>query len=357
MAADGSLKIGKVWNIEIGLHWTFIMLILLVLLVGNEYLIAVFAMLFVCVFIHELAHSKAAIANKVRVNSIVISPLGGATMIDDSEIDPRTELHIAAAGPIMSFLLGGVFGIMATLSPLGITTFVLQTMFEINIGLGVLNVLPAFPLDGGRVFKSWLKRRRDEIEATEITFNASKLIAALFVLLPLVYLYFLKASLEYKVFDFAIFAFVGFFVYGGAAAEKQLAAVRVGTRGLTIRNAASERFMFVDIGMNADTLYRKVESSGTSVVISKVDGKFVLIDLFGRRPQSSGIPDLAVSIPQFSQSTGMIDALRKMESMNVGIGIVVKGGKPVGVVSAQHLNALISLHLMSRRRHAEQPHA
>ncbi len=352
MAADGSLKIGRVWNIEIGLHWTFIMLVLLVLLVGNAYLIAVFAMLFVCVFIHELAHSKAAIANRVRVRSIIISPLGGATMIDDSEVDPRTELHIAAAGPVMSFLLGGVFGIMATLAPVGIITFVLQTMFEINIGLGVLNVLPAFPLDGGRAFKSWLKRRRNELEATEITFNASKLIAVLFVLLPVIYLYFLKASLEYKIFDFAIFAFVGFFIYGGAVADKQLAMVRVGTHGLTIRNAISRRFMFVDIGMKADALYRKVESSGTSIVISRADGKFVLIDLFRRRTQGSGIPDLVVSIPQFSPSTLMIDALREMESGNVGIGVVAKGGRLVGVVTAQHLNALISLHLMSRKPHA-----
>ncbi|HUB92795.1 MAG TPA: site-2 protease family protein [Candidatus Saccharimonadales bacterium] len=350
MAAD-SLRIGSVWGIKISLHWTFILLMLFILLLSTINLFIVFLLLFVCVFIHELAHSRTAIRNKIRVSEIILTPIGGASMIDNPLVEPRTEFNIAIAGPTMSFLLGGIFGVAAALSPPGTLAFILQTTFELNIALGILNILPAFPLDGGRVFRSYLERRYNEFKATVITVRLSKYIAALFVIIPLVYLLLISASLAYKAFEFFIYAIVAFFLYGGAQAELQNTMLRRDTAGLTIGAAINRDFLEVSPRAKVGELYRLVERRGISIVITRIGGEFMLLDIFRRTVNGAALAeDLAVSIPQFKPNMGIIDALQRMETSGKGVAVVVRGGRPVGIVTNQHLNALISLHLLNRRQ-------
>ncbi|MEO8539743.1 MAG: site-2 protease family protein [bacterium] len=119
--------------------------------------IASVALFFVSIILHELAHSLVARAYKIPVRSITLFLLGGVAQITREAAKPLHELLMAAAGPFMSFLLSGVFfGIWFLLGandsrPID---YVLVWLALMNIILGVFNLLPAFPMDGGRVFRS-----------------------------------------------------------------------------------------------------------------------------------------------------------------------------------------------------------
>lgn len=348
MASD-SLRIGKIWGIDINLHWTFLMLMLLFLVV-SETLFLVFVLLFVCVLMHELAHSFTSIKNGIRVREIVLTPIGGASMIDQTDIIPKVEFNIALVGPLMSLFLGGIFGVLVVLSPPGLATYMLQLLFELNIALGVLNILPAFPLDGGRVFRSYLERKYDYFKATVVTVRLSKYMAGLFVILPAIYLYLIRASLEYKVFEFIIFVIVAFFLYGGAQAELQAVTLKKETRGLTISKVISKGFVTAQPGLPIKRLYRLVEKKGISIVLTKKGGKWMLVDLF-RRTNASNLSagDLALDVPVLKPNSGLFEAMQSIEIGGRGMAIVVRGSTPLGIVTSQHLSAFVSLHMMSRR--------
>ena len=146
--AQGSVRIGRIAGIDIELHWLFILLILFFIYL-SPLLGFIWILLFVCVLIHELSHSITALRNGIKVSRIILMPIGGASIINDIGINPEAELNISVAGPLMSFVLGGIFGILVIFTPPGIITYIVQYLFLINILLGVFNILPAFPMDGG----------------------------------------------------------------------------------------------------------------------------------------------------------------------------------------------------------------
>ena len=150
------------------------MLMLFFLLFYNIMIFLIFLLLFVCLFIHEAAHAYTARKNNIKVKDILLTPLGGATSLDNDKIDRKQELNIAISGPLMSVFLGGVFGILSVFAPMGNFVFILQELFILNVALGILNLLPAFPLDGGRVFRSYLEKKRNMLDSTMLTGKISK---------------------------------------------------------------------------------------------------------------------------------------------------------------------------------------
>ena len=179
--AGASPNIGSIYGVPIELHWTFIVMMLLALAISVN-LFIIFVLLFVCVFLHELAHSVTAIRNNISVKKIILYPLGGGSMIDMDEVPPKLEFMIAIAGPVSSFLLAFIFGIAVIFIPAGTIELFVQLLFILNLLLAVFNILPWFPLDGGRVLRSWLEKKRDFLSATKLTVNISNAIIVLFVI-------------------------------------------------------------------------------------------------------------------------------------------------------------------------------
>ena len=347
--ALNSIRIGKIFGISIGLHWTFVMLLLFFLFFYPFAIFLVFLLLFVCVFIHEAAHAYTARRNNIKVREILLTPLGGLTSLDDENIDYKKEFNIAISGPLMSVFLGGISGLAAVFAPAGNIVFVFQELFVLNIALGVLNLLPAFPLDGGRVFRSYLEKRRDEFSATMLTVRLSKYVALLTVLGSIAYLYIANFSLIEKILDFVIFAFIGFILYGGAEAERQNAIVNKNVANLTIKDAIDRRFIFVKSATTIKNLYWKLAGKGTSVAITKDGGQFLFLDLLRKNVSSeSTVKSIGVQVPQLKGNTDMVSAIRKIETAGRSLGVVVRHGKPIGIVTMQHLNAIISLRMMGQ---------
>jgi Zn-dependent protease/CBS domain-containing protein len=244
-----SLKLFTIRGIELKLHITFPLILLWAalqfgLLAGNlsSALFGVVAVsfLFVLVTLHELGHSFAAQYYGVPVKQIVLSPLGGVAQLAHIPEKPSQEFVIAIAGPAVNFIIAILMGLLALgsgisfshllasspLAGLSISSgFSLQALFSYiffyNILLALFNLLPAFPLDGGRIFRSLLAMRLPYVQATNI---ASTVGRALAIALGL-----------YGLFNGGFFlVLIAVFIYVGAGQEAAQVRMRGVLRGYTV---------------------------------------------------------------------------------------------------------------------------
>ncbi|MGI0141502.1 MAG: site-2 protease family protein [Candidatus Micrarchaeales archaeon] len=344
-----SIAIGRIFGIRIDLHWTFLLLLVFSLFIGT-YFFLIIVLLFVCVLVHEIAHSVTALRNNVKVKSIILLPIGGASMIDDTQMHPQVEFKIALAGPIMSLFLGALFGLLVIFTPLGTLTQIVQTLFLLNILLGVFNILPAFPMDGGRVFRSYLQRTKNFYDATMLTVKVSNYLMALIVIGTLVFVAFANSySLGYREF-LAFWNFIiVFFLYGGAQAEKQNLVLKRQTQGLYISDAISKRYLLAKPTTTLAELYSLMKRKKEQIVLIKIGAGYLYADVFKKIKAQKYVRDISVPIPQVSPKTNVVDALSKMQNMDVGVIAIVSKGRLLGITTSRMLQALISMHVASTK--------
>jgi Zn-dependent protease len=161
-----SFKIASAWGIPIELHITFILLMVAVLILTYPqlYFFILTLFLFVFVVVHELAHSLVARHYGIKVRKIVLYPIGGVSEIEEIPDNPRIEWRVAIAGPLASFVAGGLLLALSLAVPVGVphaptivtTGNLAYDLGILNVLLGAFNLIPAFPMDGGRVFRALL---------------------------------------------------------------------------------------------------------------------------------------------------------------------------------------------------------
>ena len=201
----GAFQIAKVAGIPVKLHWSFVLMLVWVAIEGrrngmNWESVGWFAVLmlgvFACVILHEFGHAFSAKRYGVKTKDIILSPLGGVARLDGLPEKPIDESVVAFAGPLVNILLAGIFGgygwmtSSIDLSNLGTSRLVFGnpenfvTLFLlINIFLALFNLIPAFPMDGGRIFRSLLSPSLGRRRATLITTYLGQGMAILLVVL------------------------------------------------------------------------------------------------------------------------------------------------------------------------------
>jgi Zn-dependent protease len=184
--------------------------------------------LFVAVLVHELAHSLVAIRNGARVRSITLMMLGGVSFIT-GELPPGREAWMAFAGPLASFVIAALSFLGFRFLPLPAEVLVALFAFAMtNAFLGVFNLLPAFPMDGGRVVRGLLAGRLGKERATKIAASLGRAMALAFAI--------------YAVVTFnLILLLIAWFVWAGAGAEQQRLALRHALEGLPARDLMADR--------------------------------------------------------------------------------------------------------------------
>lgn len=197
----GSLRLGRLFGIEIRVHFSWALIFVLVTLSlaqgvlpaswsdTKQLAVAAIAALlfFICVLLHELAHSLVARRLGMRVSSITLFLLGGVSNLTEEPKRASAEFFMAIAGPLTSFVLAGLaYGVhqlaARVLDATAMTTVtpVTDYLTTINIGVGLFNLVPGFPLDGGRVLRSIIWGfRRDRAAATRIASRGGEVIAVL----------------------------------------------------------------------------------------------------------------------------------------------------------------------------------
>ena len=218
------------------MHYTFFLLVALFALAGTApegpgvaisllWLVLVFS----CVVVHELAHCFVGRPRGAVVHEIVLLPIGGVSKLEHLPESPSDELAMAIAGPAASVGLAALAGAAALIADdalLPIEVFggsLLAGLFWFNLIIAAFNLLPAFPLDGGRVFRALLERRYDLERATRLAARMGRSVALVLILTGVF-------------FDLWL-SIIGVFVYFGASAEEAATIVHVRLGGRRVSDA------------------------------------------------------------------------------------------------------------------------
>ncbi len=237
-----SFKVGRAFGTDIKVHWTFFLLLAFFAFLGFQnsgsllaalVTIGVVVALFLCVLLHEFGHSLVAQRLGIEVPDITLLPIGGLARLKTLPEKPADEVKIAIAGPLVNVVLAPVFFVVAWL--LGANLLALPNLLGglstvgqvfaylgyINVALAVFNLLPAFPMDGGRVLRGLLATRLGPVRATDISSSVGQLFAVAF---------FLFGLLGGQIF----LALIAVFIFFGANGEAQMVRQREMLRGLSV---------------------------------------------------------------------------------------------------------------------------
>ena len=240
-----SWKIGRIAGIDVFVHWTFLLLVgwILVARIGSgetaasalkavAFLLAIFA----CVLLHELGHALMARRYRITTRDITLLPIGGVARLERMPDAPLQELAVALAGPAVNVVIAATLAAGLALSNQLASVHELDLrdgspvnqLLTINVILVIFNLLPAFPMDGGRVLRAILATRLEYVRATQIAATIGQGMAVIFGVFGFFYQ--------------PLLMFIALFVYLGAQAEAHHAEVRSLMRGVPVREAMVTRF-------------------------------------------------------------------------------------------------------------------
>lgn len=279
-----SFRIGSVWGIPVELHFTFLLLILAVFglsLFNLQYVTPFYAFytyilvlfLFVFVFFHELAHSVVARRYGIKVRKIVLYPIAGVSEIEEIPNNPAQEWRMAFAGPLTSLVLGfSLLAISLIVSPqlapsalrLSATTY--NIAFDIailNILLGLFNLIPAFPMDGGRVFRAILAERMKFSDATRYAVTLGKILGVAMIVFGFIFI------------DYFLIILVGFFVYIGASEEGEQTIISTNLAGVRVRDVMQKEVNWANPNQSLTEALEIMFKSRYHDLLVEKDGEFM----------------------------------------------------------------------------------
>ncbi len=239
-------KIGQYAGIAVYIHATFVLLIVWIgisHLVGGETVsaalggIGFIVALFGCVLLHEFGHALAARRMGIRTRDITLLPIGGVARLERMPEDPRQELWVAVAGPLVNVGIAAALVVWLLVSnalvPLGALTVAtgsfLERLLVVNLVLVGFNMIPAFPMDGGRVLRALLAMRMEYTRATQTAAGLGQGLAMLFGLFGL-----LSGNF--------MLLFIAFFVWIGAAQEASMVQMKSALGGIPVSQAMLTNF-------------------------------------------------------------------------------------------------------------------
>ncbi|MBO1436715.1 site-2 protease family protein [Meiothermus sp. CFH 77666] len=306
--------------------------------------------LFLSVLIHELGHALTARAYGVRTREITLWLLGGVAQLEQIPRTRGAEAVIAIAGPIVSVLLSGLFGLLRGLLPSTATEgqFLLGYLSFINLSLALFNLLPALPLDGGRILRSLLALYRPYLAATRTAVTISKIVAFGLGLLGL-----LVGNL--------FMLLIAFFVFMAASAEAEQAVLSRTLEGLRVHDLMTRAVSTVPPNLSVAELLEKMMQErhvGYPVVEEgRLLGLISLEDLQGASPQTRVLERMRPPL-QVDEQTEALTALQRMAEQGFSRLLITDAeGNLVGILSKTDLLRALQLRAaqMSLSDHPSPP--
>jgi Zn-dependent protease/CBS domain-containing protein len=244
-----SFQIGTFWGIPVRIHFTFLLLLVWVFLAGGQSLnvVILVVLIFLCVVLHEFGHALVARRYGVKTRDITLYPMGGVAMLQGRP-KPVQEFWIALAGPAVNVLIAGIlagasFALLGRLPHLFVgiapNSSILDALFMANLWLPLFNMVPAFPMDGGRVLRAVLAMVMPETRATQIAGAIGQFLAIVFGFIGL----FSHQTL---------WMIIAFFVFLGASQEVQATVGLSFVSGRRVRDAMQTRFRTIPSGASME---------------------------------------------------------------------------------------------------------
>lgn len=364
-----TIHLGRIAGVRVGVNWTVLAIFgLLVYGLGAgrfpdvypdraawAYAVAALVagvVFFLSLLAHEVAHAVVAMRYGLRVEGITLWLLGGVARIQGESPSPKAELRIAGVGPLVSLLLAVGFGLAALLLDVagvtGLPLGVFAWLAGINLLLALFNVLPAAPLDGGRLLRAWLWRRHgDRVRATVTASRAGRAFG--YVLVTLGLLEFLLGGGLGGLW----LALIGVFLIGAASAEEQQAAVQGALGGLRARDVMSPDPTVVPEDITVDAFldrYVFAHRYSTFPVVDAVGRPSGLVTLnrvkhvpAGQRPvvRLREIACPLAEVPVVDADEPVADLLPRLTACTDGRALVLHDGALVGIISPSDLSRML----------------
>ncbi|MGB7294016.1 MAG: site-2 protease family protein [Candidatus Aminicenantales bacterium] len=353
-----SIKLIRVKGIDIKVHLTFVLILIWAAYrwgvsmgagpKGALYGIVVIILLFVCVTLHELAHSLTAIHFGIKVRGITLLPIGGISQMEEIPKKPKEELLMSVAGPLTNFIIAAVLIIVSV--PLqgeaGLSAQRLSEVFAsvnwaglpvylafANIMLGVFNLLPAYPMDGGRVLRSLLALRLDHDKATAWAVNIGQGMAWLLGLWGV-----LAGAWTLVV--------IAVFIYLGASQEGQMIEAKGALGKLSVRQAMTKKFQTVSpdapLARVVDLILGSFQTDFPVVEEGRLTGFISEYDLVGALKTYG--PEVAVKqvmktdVPTVEPDETLFEARQRMGQARLRSMPVLKEGQLEGMLTAHDIS-------------------
>jgi Zn-dependent protease/predicted transcriptional regulator len=364
------IKLGRIFGIQIGLHFSWILIALLITLslaaqfsavnpdwgTGVIWATAVITglLFFTAIVLHELSHALVARFRGLPVNSITLFALGGVALIEKESGDAATEFWVGIAGPIMSVLIGFLCLLSAVLlgwspesqmlAPQTPVVAALVWLGYINIALAIFNMLPGFPLDGGRVLRAiiwWITG--DVNRSTRIAARVGQFVAVFFIVWG-VFQFFIGGA----GFGGLWIAFIGWFLLNAAGASHAQVEITQALKGLRVGDIMRHNFETLDGRTDLETFvnenllktgsrcYFVVEGNRFTGLITPHEVKEVPRNLWAFKQVNDVMLPLE-NLKTITPQTPVLEALETMTRNDVNQLPVVVDGQLAGVISRNHI--------------------
>ncbi|HEU5042345.1 MAG TPA: site-2 protease family protein [Gemmatimonadales bacterium] len=348
-----SYTIGRIAGTAIKVHLTFLVLLAYLAFAGyqeggSEGAMAAAVMLlalFGCVLLHEFGHILTARRFGVRTPDVILLPIGGVARLERIPSVPMQEFLIAIAGPIVTLAIAGIlYGVLSAggapprIGRLEAGDGILEFLFSANVWLLGFNLIPAFPMDGGRVLRALLASRLGLVRGTRLAANLGQALATV-------------GGLYGLMSGQPLLALVAFFVFLGAGAEASAVETRAAGQGLQVAQMMVTRFQTVPVHA---TLGQAVE-----LLLSTEQREFPVVDNLGRTegiltrdnlirglsqrgPGSTVAEAMTAGAPVVPPTLGFEEALDRLRSSGLpALPVVDGGGTLVGLLTMDNITDLL----------------
>jgi Zn-dependent protease/CBS domain-containing protein len=351
-----SWKLGRLAGIDVYVHATFLVLLgwvalrhwaveqsLTAVASGVLFILALFG----CVVLHEYGHALMARRYGIPTRDITLLPIGGVARLERMPDEPSQELWVALAGPAVNVAIALLLVPVVLLTGpvempdrLGVTDGpMLERLLAVNVSLALFNLLPAFPMDGGRVLRALLARRLEYTRATQIAANVGQFMALVFGF----------AGLQGNPF----LLFIALFVWIGAAQEASATQMRFALSGIPVSRALITDFRTL---APHEPLQRAVD-----LLLSTAQNDFPVVDAQGRVLGLVLHADLPAALAKTAVTTPVTEVMRRdfvsvdehdsleaafqrLQSCDCHTMPVLRGGAIVGLLTMDNVGEFLSLH-------------
>ena len=348
-----SLPLGSVAGIRLQVHFTFLALLAWMVvrgwrhgdLSGVPFVLALFG----CVLLHELGHALMARRFGIVTSDITLLPIGGVARLERMPENPRQELWVALAGPAVNLAIAALLfvilgGQLPPVDRIGGGS-ILERLLLANITLFFFNLLPAFPMDGGRVLRALLATRMPYTRATQTAATVGQIMAVLFGFVGF--------------FANPLLIFIALFVWIGAAQEASMAQMKAALGGIPVRAAMLTDFAVLGAG---DGLDRAVDLilAGSQLDFPVLDGETVvgvltrddLLHALARK-QNQGVRAIMRTDVAAAEPGEMLAAAMQRRPENACRTMpVVQGGRLVGLLTMENVGEFLAIQAARGERQA-----
>lgn len=349
----GSINLFKVFGININIHITFLILPLIFFMLAGFKAVFFIIVVFTCVIFHELSHSLVAKKFGITVKDITLLPIGGVASMSSIPEKPSQELLISIAGPafnlalaaLLYFPLVALIGKEALAWPPSWETWpkTFAYIFWMNPILAIFNLLPAFPMDGGRILRALLAKKFNYKKATSIAVNFGHLFALFFGYIGIVH-------------GSIFLILIAVFIYMAASAEEMQVDVRETIRKFQVRDVLPDKFLTlsddVPLAKVLELVFHSHQEDFPVVEDHKLVGFVTRNDIianvhqFGTRRLVKDV--MRKDFPTLKTTDLLTDAQRIMESSGLKALPVVKDEKLQGIISLEDISRVYTV--MSRSK-------